>query len=320
MSGHNSHRLALMAFPPVMILIGICLEEIKSRFGAIAFIIALALVLIAAIIPFWQLGTRMRPLIKTEEVPIFLEVKESVPENSIIIVPHWGLRYWVEYLTGLEVELRPTPEVVKSGQPIYAFVERRDIAKLGPRFKLLWRQGRFSLYEFLKPPPLTGAAGAGNPNGILEEFQQDFPGKKILDAREFRGDFWRMYIQAREENALVVIPKEAFKLNLLLQDLFVVCAERRGFLLLEPRLGIAPPPRPPRPPAGAVTVADTLIIVFAFPAQLFNYLNVPMKAVIKAAVGLPLTFLLWGFVIGKLGLLSRTGRRIRKALRLKLKR
>lgn len=308
-----SHRLTLLTFFPVVILVGVVVEEIRRRFGVLAFGMALALVLALSLVPFWELGTRMRPLIREKEVPIFLEVKESVPEDSLVVVPHWGLRYWVQYLTGLEVELRLTPELVRSGRPIYAFTERRSAAKLGPWFKPVWRRGRFNLYKLIGPPGSPAGARGGNP-GVLEEFQSEFPGRKILDSREFRGDFWRMYVQAREENALVIVPKEIFKLNPMLQDLFLVCSERRGFLLLEPRLSVPPPPRPLRAPAEVVALADAVVVIFAFPAQLFNYLSLPAKEMLKAAVGLPLTFLWWGFVLGGLSRLKIAKKLYRKIL------
>jgi hypothetical protein len=329
LSGYG-YRLMLISFFPVMILIGICLDEIKARLKTMAFIVALTLVFIAAFVPFWHLGTTMRPLIREEEVPIFMELKESVPEDSIIIMPHWGIRYWTEYLTGLEVELRLTPEIIGSGRPIYAFVERRSMGKLGPGFEFVWRRGRFSLYKFVgrRPPGFGGTLSLEglsdpeepsnkSPNDIREEFQKDFPGRKILDARDFRGDFFRMYIQARQENALVIVPKEVFKMEKALQDLFTVYAEKRNFLLLEPRLDIKPPRPPPRPPGGIVSLADVAVMVFTFPAQAFNYLDIPMKAVIKASIGLPLTFLFWGFILGmlKLAFHRRKWTKLREILR-----
>ena len=305
-------RMMFISFFPVAILIGVFLNETKSKLKTAAFIAAIVLVFIAALVTFWNAGNSMRPLIREDEVPIFLEMKKSVPENSIIIMSHWGIRYWTEYLTELEVQLRLTPDIVKTSRPIYAFVERGMSFPL-LNFEFVWRRGRFTLYKFVTrgPPRFAGTlslqAVGNNPSAqekpfreIVEEFKRDFPGRKILDARAFGWDFLRLYYQARQENALVIAPKEMFRMERMLQDLFIVCAERYNFLLLEPKLDIRPPSPPPMPLEGIVTLADAAVVAFSFPVQAFNYLNIPMKEVVKAAVGLPLMFLFWGFVLGVL--------------------
>ena len=147
---HWLWRFLLMEFIPASIIVGCASSVMRSRTSLAIFLI---LCLSPVILQSYEAALRTRPTIGVEEYQELQRLGEVVQPNSVVIT-HFPIAYWVQYVTRCDVAKQPSPGLWQSYRHVYLLYQRGrgPPPHPPPESRILFQGKRFILFELLRPP------------------------------------------------------------------------------------------------------------------------------------------------------------------------
>ncbi len=123
-----SRRFAMINFVPLALFTGYGLGKAEKDLPRIVIIGLVIVILFSSLFETWLFSQRMGPIINEAGIKELEELKDKVPENSVIIV-HGRVFYWVQLITSLKTfhgVQNPIQLHQEYGGPIYGLIEKSE--------------------------------------------------------------------------------------------------------------------------------------------------------------------------------------------------
>ncbi|MFQ6134891.1 MAG: glycosyltransferase family 39 protein [Nitrososphaerales archaeon] len=137
-------RFTLMEFIPLSMILGVMLSRVKEKM----MIIILSLFILTPIsIQAVRAVDSLPPSISEVAYRDLETMKSMIPPDSIIVVPHKGVAYWVEYLLRTETTGSLSPDLVTNYRNIFTLAGPRMRVPLPPQSQPIYRGEELILFK-----------------------------------------------------------------------------------------------------------------------------------------------------------------------------